>query len=177
MVENRGRGMRYAVFGTKWGHFGLCGGESGLFRTCLPVGSRSEAEVRLLAGLGLKSREDKGYMGEVQGLVSAYFEGVCVEFGEGIEIDWRGVSGFGRVVLEGCRGVMYGQTISYGELAERLGKSGAARAVGRVLGSNRLPLVIACHRVICADGRVGGYSAVGGWDLKRRLLLMESKRQ
>ena len=87
-----------------------------------------------------------------------------------------GVKGFSKRVLEECRKVKYGETISYGRLAKRAGSARAAQAVGQVLSANRLPLVIACHRVICADGRVGGFSAGRGVAMKKRMLAME-KRQ
>ena len=70
--------------------------------------------------------------------------------------------------------VGYGATISYGALAALAGAPGAARAVGTVMSTNPVPLVIPCHRVVGSGGRLGGYSAPTGLDLKRRLLRMES---
>lgn len=80
---------------------------------------------------------------------------------------------FQRRVLECCRAIPYGQTLSYGELARRAGRPGAARAVGNTMATNRCPLVIPCHRVVHADGRVGHFSAPEGGRMKLRLLELE----
>jgi len=78
---------------------------------------------------------------------------------------------FQRRVWEELRTIGYGETISYGELAERVADERAARAVGLALGSNPLPVVIACHRVIGADGSMTGFG--GGLERKRFLLRLE----
>lgn len=68
--------------------------------------------------------------------------------------------------------IPWGETVTYGELARRLGLPvGASRAVGQANGANPLPVIIPCHRVVAADHRLGGYA--GGLDLKRRLLARE----
>ena len=81
---------------------------------------------------------------------------------------------FGRRVLRCCRMIPYGKTLTYGQLAAKAGHPGAARAVGRCMAANRIPLVIPCHRVVSVGGGLGGYSAVGGLRMKRRLLELES---
>lgn len=78
---------------------------------------------------------------------------------------------FEKAVLEEISRIPYGETVSYGELAERAGYPGAARAAGTVCGKNRLPFIIPCHRVIKGDGSYGEYGL--GKDLKIRLLEME----
>ncbi len=83
---------------------------------------------------------------------------------------------FQRRVLDCCRQVGYGQTVTYGQLAAGAGSPGAARAVGNCMAANRLPLVVPCHRVVLADGRPGSYSAPGGTRMKQRLLAMERAR-
>ena len=80
---------------------------------------------------------------------------------------------FHRRVYEMARGIAPGQTVSYGDLAARLGQPGAARAVGQALGKNPFALVVPCHRVLAADGRMGGFSANGGVTTKLRLLSIE----
>ncbi|MGA2111471.1 MAG: methylated-DNA--[protein]-cysteine S-methyltransferase [Anaerolineales bacterium] len=90
-----------------------------------------------------------------------------------LPIDWRRMSPFQRQVLKTTCRISYGQTKTYGEIAQWAGHRGAARAVGQALGSNPLPLVIPCHRVLAADGSLGGYSAPGGVNFKRRLLRLE----
>ena len=73
---------------------------------------------------------------------------------------------------EALRHIPYGETVSYGELAARLGRPGAARAVGRAIALNPLPIVVPCHRVIGADGTLTGYA--GGLGTKRTLLALEA---
>jgi len=90
-----------------------------------------------------------------------------------LPIDWKGMSPFQRQVLKATCRIPYGKTQTYGEIARRTGHKAAARAVGQALGSNPVPLVIPCHRVLAVDGSLGGYSAPGGVNLKRRLLRME----
>ena len=74
-------------------------------------------------------------------------------------------------VWEELRRIPYGETLSYGELAERVGHAGAARAVGRANACNPIPIIVPCHRVIGADGSLTGFG--GGLDTKRRLLDLE----
>jgi methylated-DNA-[protein]-cysteine S-methyltransferase len=76
-------------------------------------------------------------------------------------------------VLAATRQLGYGMTTTYGELARHVGHPGAARAVGTVMSSNRFPILIPCHRVLAAGGRLGGYTSPAGPDLKQRLLEME----
>lgn len=78
-----------------------------------------------------------------------------------------------RAVWQALTEIPYGETISYGELAARLGKPQAARAVGHANGSNPIPLIVPCHRVIGADGSLTGYG--GGLDIKERLLAHETE--
>lgn len=82
-------------------------------------------------------------------------------------------TGFQQRVIDACRQIPRGETLTYGELAAKVGNPGAARAVGTVMSSNPLPLVIPCHRVLGAGGCLGGYSARQGVAMKRRLLEME----
>jgi methylated-DNA-[protein]-cysteine S-methyltransferase len=81
---------------------------------------------------------------------------------------------FGGLVLLACRRIPYDQTSSYGELARKIRRPDAARAVAGALGKNPLPLVVPCHRVTYADGSLGGFSAPGGVDVKRRMLALEA---
>ena len=82
---------------------------------------------------------------------------------------------FSQRIIKECRRLCWGDTCSYGELARRAGRPGAARAVGSVMAKNRLPLVVPCHRVLGASGRLGGYSAPGGLKTKRMLLAAEER--
>jgi len=84
-------------------------------------------------------------------------------------------SDFGQRVLEALSQVPYAERISYGELARLAGSPGAARAVGRVMAGNRWPIVVPCHRVVGAGGRLTGYSGGTGLDCKQWLLDFEAE--
>ncbi|MER5727955.1 methylated-DNA--[protein]-cysteine S-methyltransferase [Streptomyces sp. NPDC002138] len=102
--------------------------------------------------------------------LAAYFAGDLRRFA--LPLDWRLSSGFHRQVLQELdRSVPYGAVVGYGELAARVGQPGAAQAVGAAMGSNPLPLVVACHRVVENGGGIGGFG--GGVETKRALLALE----
>jgi methylated-DNA-[protein]-cysteine S-methyltransferase len=88
----------------------------------------------------------------------------------------EGVPPFHRRVYEVARAIPPGKTLAYGDIAARLGTRGAARAVGQALGQNPFPIVVPCHRVLAAGGKVGGFSAHGGLATKLRMLAMEGVR-
>ena len=90
-----------------------------------------------------------------------------------VPIDWSILTSFQREVLERVRDVAYGQTTSYGTIAERLGRAGAMRAVGRANATNPYPIIVPCHRILGADGRLHGYGARGGLETKAWLLRLE----
>jgi methylated-DNA-[protein]-cysteine S-methyltransferase len=92
-----------------------------------------------------------------------------------LALDLEGIDGFRLTVLETLRrDVSWGETVSYGELAQMAGRPRAARAVGRTMATNPLPFVIPCHRVVAAGGKIGGYgSGANAIDLKRALLARE----
>jgi len=83
-----------------------------------------------------------------------------------------------RRIYEALRGIDFGRTITYGELASAIGATDweGARDVGVAMGSNRIPIVIPCHRVLAAGGKLGGFSAYGGTKTKQKLLALEGVR-
>jgi methylated-DNA-[protein]-cysteine S-methyltransferase len=91
----------------------------------------------------------------------------------GVVLDMDGVPEFAQRVYGVARTIPPGTTLTYGEIAERLGDPSLAREVGQALARNPFPLVVPCHRVVAADGRLGGFSAPGGAHTKRRLLEIE----
>jgi methylated-DNA-[protein]-cysteine S-methyltransferase len=90
-----------------------------------------------------------------------------------VAIDTGGVSDFQRRVFAIARTIPPGATLTYGEIAERLGDRALAREVGEALGQNPIPVIVPCHRVLAADGKTGGFSAPGGVSTKLRLLSIE----
>ncbi|ACX51350.1 methylated-DNA/protein-cysteine methyltransferase [Ammonifex degensii KC4] len=103
--------------------------------------------------------------------LKAYFAGEQVDF-SWVPLDLGAYTPFQRRVLEFARGLPYGEVVSYGDLARALGIPGGARAVGRALAANRIPIIIPCHRVVARQG-LGGFSL--GLDWKQKLLALEKK--
>lgn len=103
-------------------------------------------------------------------LFQAYFAGERVSFDD-VEVDLDWCTPLQRAIAEALRGVRYGETISYGELAALAGRPNAPRAGGSFCSHNRLPLIFPCHRVVAAGG-IGGYGSLGV-DYKRRMLELE----
>jgi methylated-DNA-[protein]-cysteine S-methyltransferase len=108
--------------------------------------------------------------------LTEYFRGQRTTFD--LPVDWSGTAGPQREVLRVLdRSVCYGQTITYGELASRAGLAAVdgslpARVVGQIMGSNPIPVIVPCHRVVASDG-LGGYSGGAGPEVKRWLLILE----
>jgi len=150
------------------GWVGILGSDSGLSAATPPQSSAKETERRLGDSLQNATRSEKPF-GDIVERLKAYFAGGKVDFPD--ELDLSSATDFQRRVWRLTRLIPYGETRSYGWLAERLGKSGAARAVGQALARNRLPVIIPCHRVV-GDGGLGGYS--GGVGVKKSLLRLEA---
>jgi methylated-DNA-[protein]-cysteine S-methyltransferase len=98
-----------------------------------------------------------------------YFAGKITSFS--LEVDLRNTTSFQKHVLRQTMKVPYGRTSSYGDIAARIGRPAAYRAVGNAVGANPIPIVIPCHRIIASDGGIGGYSS--GLPNKRKLLALE----
>ncbi|MHC4360813.1 MAG: methylated-DNA--[protein]-cysteine S-methyltransferase [Planctomycetota bacterium] len=166
--------MKFTIFETKWGYFGLAGTEKGLFRSHLPAADEKRVRANLLKNL-TGTAYDKDLFKSIQRQIAAYFEGRCVNFDTDIPVLTDGLSRFTTLALTACREITYGQTITYGHLTAVIKRPHAARAIGRALSANRLPLLIPCHRVIKSDGSLGGFSPAGGPALKKKLLLHEKR--
>ena len=93
-----------------------------------------------------------------------------------IPLDFEEIPEFHRRVYDVTRTIKPGTTLSYGEVASRVGEPDAARAVGQALGRNPIPIIVPCHRVLAADGGTGGFSAPGGTATKLQLLAIEGAR-
>jgi methylated-DNA-[protein]-cysteine S-methyltransferase len=120
---------------------------------------------------------DKGRVGgwnpHLVGRLQAYALGGRDDFLD-VEVDLETRTEFQRRILRLCRQIPFGQTRTYAQLAAQAGCPRAARAVGNCMAANPIPLVIPCHRVVASGGGLGGYSALGGLRMKRRLLALEA---
>ena len=165
--------MEYSLFQTAIGTCGVVWGEQGLKGVHLPDANpaRTRTSVaRRFPGAVLAEPPADVRRG-IDGIV-ALLRGEKRDLRE-IVLDFDGVPAFNRRVYELARTIGPGATLTYGDIALRLGSPGTARAVGQALGQNPWPIVVPCHRVLAADGRMGGFSAPGGVATKRWMLKIE----
>ncbi len=162
----------YHVWPTAWGPIGGVVGPGGLKRLILPHGGCQQVKSQLI-GQYPQAKPSAKALAQIAAPSQAYFKGRVVDF-DAIECDLSGLSGFAVAVLRACRDIPYGWTLNYSGLASMVRRPRAARAVGSVMSRNPIPLVIPCHRVVCKNGRLGGFSAPAGVELKRRMLELEA---
>jgi methylated-DNA-[protein]-cysteine S-methyltransferase len=165
--------QHYCLFETAIGACGVAWSDRGVRRLQLPERSPSATERRLR---GLSTNASAGVppaaVGAAIRLLERYFAGEQIDL-SGIALDLTGVSPFHRKIYDAARALAWGKTATYGELAQRAGARDAARAVGQAMGKNPVPIIIPCHRVLAAGGKIGGFSAHGGTSTKQRLLTLE----
>lgn len=123
----------------------------------------------LSAKISPRVLEVPGCTDEVRRQLDRYFEGRLRQFD--LPIDWRLSTGFTRHVLQQTSKVPFGQLSTYRDVAAKAGSPRASRAAGNALGSNPIPIVVPCHRIVRSNGDLGGYT--GGLDRKRLLLRIE----
>ena len=159
--------MKYALTETKLGWVPIGIEDGAICAATLPT-SRNEAQATL-AGWGVDEPASKAEAAPLIDLVQRAAEGEDVKTDGMVRL----VSGtpFQRAVYEELLKIPIGHTVSYGEVARRVGRPGAARAVGQAVGANPIPLLIPCHRVLASDGTLGGFG--GGLPLKTTLLRQE----
>ena len=165
----------FAVFETAIGRCAIAWGPGGILRVQLPEGREVETRARVLR-LHPGAREARP-PGDIQGAldaIAAVLGGAHVDL-SALPLDMAAVPEFHRRVYDVARTIPAGATLSYGEIAERLGSRGLSRAVGQALGRNPFLIVVPCHRVLAAGGRLGGFSASGGITTKLRLLAIEGR--
>lgn len=152
---------------TPLGTITVVAGDAGVRAISLPGGDEPEE----LLGQAVHERDET-----IARRLNEWFAGARHDFD--VAVDLEGIGGFRRDVLDTLiREVGWGETVTYGELAEMAGRPRAARAVGQAMATNPVPFVVPCHRVVASGGRIGGYG--GAWSdghgtaLKRRLLARE----
>jgi methylated-DNA-[protein]-cysteine S-methyltransferase len=167
----------YTLFDTAIGRCGIAWSERGVSSVQLPEGRDDDTRARLLRrSPGIpEAAPPADVRRAIEGIV-ALLRGEARDLSD-VALDMEGVPAFPRSVYEVTRGIPPGATLTYGDIAARLGEPGAARAVGRALGENPFPIVVPCHRVLAAGGRTGGFSAPGGVATKLRLLSIEGAQR
>ncbi len=165
----------HAVFETALGSIGIAWGVKGLTRLCLPEREPALVEKRLIghaSGPSVPCQDWPGWIADLVRSVTSYAAGQASDFSS-VPVDLSGVDDFRLAIYEAARALRFGETTTYGELAARAGHRGLARETGAALGANPVPLVIPCHRILAAGGRIGGFSAPGGSATKMRMLALE----
>src|SRR5215472_13774323 len=163
----------FALFDTAIGRCGVAWGEGGIAGIQLPEAGERETRARMLQRFPVAGEVPPPP--EVQRVVDrivALLRGEVSDLSP-IALDMDQVPAFHRRVYEAARAIPAGKTLSYGDIAARAGAPGAARAVGQALGRNPFPIIVPCHRVLAAGGKIGGFSAQGGIATKRRMLAIE----
>jgi len=166
----------FALFVTPLGPCGIAWGPRGVTGIQLPEGSeaRTRARVQKRFPDALETpppREAKAAIAAI----GALLRGEAADLST-VALDMENVPEFHRRVYDAARAIVPGETLAYGELASRIGAPGSARAVGQALGRNPFPIVVPCHRVLAASGKLGGFTANGGVATKLRMLVIEGAR-
>jgi methylated-DNA-[protein]-cysteine S-methyltransferase len=163
----------FTLFDTAIGRCGVAWGGRGLLAVQLPEARASATRAHLLQRFP-QAREapPPAAIQETLVRIVALLRGETSDLTE-IALDMTGLPPFHRRVYEAARAIPPGATLSYGGLAERIDAPGAARAVGQAMRRNPFPIVVPCHRVLAAGGKLGGYSANGGLATKLRMLSIE----
>lgn len=164
----------YVIFETASGFCGIAWNSVGITRFQLPARSAEATERNLLRRLpGAAPGAPTPEVTEAIAAAKRYFEGEKVDF-SGIRLDLGEQDRFFEQIYAAARRVPWGHTTTYGALAKELGAGPeSARDVGQAMAKNPVPLIIPCHRVLAAGGKVGGFSAPGGSAAKIRMLELE----
>ena len=165
--------LHFALFGTPIGSCALVWGVHGLVSVSLPEAEEATTRRRIAQRFAQvhETRPSAALqitMARIKGLLDGAYDDLA-----DVPLDMAGVPAFYRRVYDITRSIPPGATLTCGEVAARLGEPHAARAVGQALGANPFPIVVPCHRVLAAGGKVGGFSAEGGVRTKLRLLQIE----
>lgn len=169
-------GRGYTIFDTMIGRCGIAWGHAGVVGVQLPEAREIETRRRLYQ-LYPDAREQRPPLNvevAIEGIV-ALLRGKPGDFSE-VTLDISGVHAFNWRVYQEARAIPHGETRTYGEIAARLGASGAVHAVAQALGRNPFVIIVPCHRVLEAGSYADKMSAYGGSISKRRLLSIEGAR-
>lgn len=168
--------MHYAVFDTALGPCGLLWSERGIAAVQLPEHSRDATRARLLHrhGDAREATPPPAIARAIAGIQALLGGDRAVDFSD-VPLDTEALPAFHRRVYDVISRLKPGETMTYGAIASELneGPDGDARAVGYALGKNPIPVIIPCHRVVAANGKLGGFSAPGGRETKLKLLAIE----
>jgi methylated-DNA-[protein]-cysteine S-methyltransferase len=161
--------VAYAMVDSPFGPLLLAATPRGLVKVSLPGYDPEETLEELAARVSPRVLEAPGQLDPVRRELDLYFDGKLTEFD--LPLDWQLSRDFRRRALRAIDRIPYGQTRSYTEIARSAGNERAVRAAGTACGSNPIPIVVPCHRVLRSGGALGGYG--GGLPMKEALLKLE----
>ena len=165
----------FAVFDTAIGRCAVAWGTRGIVGVQLPEARETETRKRVRQRFpGATEASPPPGIGQAIAGIEALLRGEAIDLST-IVLDMEHVPPFHRRVYEASRAISPGTTASYGDVAARIGSPGSARAVGQALGRNPFAVIVPCHRVMAAGGKIGGFSATGGITTKLRMLSIESR--
>jgi methylated-DNA-[protein]-cysteine S-methyltransferase len=168
--------IEFTLFDTSIGCCGIAWGAHGIVGVWLPGSSERATRSGLLRRFpDARQGNPPAAVARARDGIVALLRGESVDLSD-VPLDMDRVPEFHRRVFEIARTIPRGATLSYGEIASRLGDPGSARAVGQALGKNPFAIIVPCHRVLGAGGKLRGFSASGGVATKRRLLEIERAR-
>lgn len=164
--------MHYHLFDTAIGRCGIAWSDRGVTRFQLPMSDPNATEQRI--GRNATPQIPPPAIAAAIEEAKRYFAGERIDFST-VPVDLGRVEPFQRSIYDALRKVGFGETVTYGELAKRAGVTApqAAQDVGVAMARNPVPLIIPCHRVLAAGGKIGGFSAPGGAETKQRMLALE----
>jgi methylated-DNA-[protein]-cysteine S-methyltransferase len=166
---------QHQLFDSAIGECGVAWSSRGLVGVQLPEKDRGATELRLAVKChSIHADDAPPWIQSVISDIQRYLAGQKVDF-SAITVDLDGIDDFRQKLYEALREVGFGRTTTYGDLAKKLGSTDweGARDVGEAMGRNPMPIVIPCHRVLAAGGKLGGFSAYGGPSTKQKLLALE----
>ena len=166
----------FALFDTNIGRCGIAWSARGIAGVQLPEASEAKTRARLTRRYP-HAREAPPAADVCRAIdaITSLLRGEPRDL-SAVALDMEGIPEFDCGVYEAARGIAAGATVSYGELAARVGERGLAREVGQALGRNPFPIIVPCHRILATGGKAGGFSANGGVATKLRLLTIERAR-
>ncbi len=163
----------YSLFDTAVGRCAIAWSERGISALMLPEADDEATRKRLLRRVGnAPETTPPARIQQAIAAIQSLLEGGRTDLSN-VAVDLDGMPDFNLQVYEIARKIPAGETLTYGDIAKRLGDVQLSRAVGQAMGQNPVPIVVPCHRVVAAGGKTGGFSAPGGSRTKLKILAIE----
>lgn len=163
--------LKFTAFLTRMGYCLLVGNSFAIVELFLPEENMVDVINRMRKIYPYAKEEENEILNQAKEKICDYFKGEKVDFSD-IKVDLSRYKETAQSVFEIVRKIPYGETRTYKQISNELNLSKMSRAIGRILNSNRVPIIIPCHRVIKSDGEIGGFN--NGLEWKIKLLKLEN---